>query len=55
MTGAFDLERQRILADRFTTIQAKAEEIEGMSGWLNARLESYMNKNRWTRKRESKC
>ena len=48
--GAFDRERQRIMADRFTSLRGKAEEIEGMRAWLNARLGSYLNENRWTRK-----
>ena len=48
--GEFDRERQRSMADRFTSLQGKAEKIEGMRTWLNARLESYLNENRWTRK-----
>ena len=48
--GTFDRARQRIMADRFTSLQGKAEEIDGMRAWLNARLQSYLNENRWTRR-----
>ena len=48
--GAFDMERQRIIADRFKSLQGKAEEIEGMKSLLNVRLQSYLNENSWTRR-----
>ena len=48
--GVFDRKRQRIMADRFTSLQGKAEEIESRRAWLDARLESYLSENRWTKK-----
>ena len=48
--GTYDTKRQRVMADRFTSLQGKAEEIEGKKAWLNERLDSYLNANRWTRK-----
>ena len=48
--GTYDLERQRVIADRFMLLQEKAKEIERRKDWLNSRLESYLNENRWAKK-----
>lgn len=48
--GAFDLERQTVIADRFKSLQENAENVKDRRAWLNSRLESYLNENRWTKK-----
>ena len=50
--GTFDVDCQRVIADRFMSVQEKAKEIESRMDWLNSNLESYLKKNRWTKKPE---
>ena len=46
--GGFDVERQRAIADKFLSLQGKAEEIQGIRTRLDERLESYLSRIRWT-------
>ena len=45
--GDFDVEHQRLIADRFVSLQGKAEEIEAIKTRIDSQLASYLNKGNW--------